>query len=242
MSHEEREIANAFDGNKIGDESKKELWKALAYVFTLIGLTTLPNDLESEVLEDFLRTEYRGLSVNEFRQAFKMAAKGSLDCDTNHYQNFSSQYVAKILNAYFVKAKEVRLLVERKEVAQISKEIPKEANWSQTWEELKESAKKSPIGKMIIPLPLYDWLVSEGILTLTVDEKIDLFDEVFLKYKSDLKSKKESGIITRQEIIDYEQIRDISADELKKGYDLHVRLAIEAKKTAIKNLLYGKDM
>lgn len=60
-----------------------------------------------------LKRYYDNLSVEDFRLAFEMAVAGELDtflprdwrgnADARHYQQFSAEYICKILNAYKVK-------------------------------------------------------------------------------------------------------------------------------------------
>ena len=80
----------------------------LAYIFTLIGLTRLPDKMELEVIEDYIRTTYPYFTVQEMRIAFKMAVQGRFECNTDHYEKFSPKYISQIMNAYKAKANEIR--------------------------------------------------------------------------------------------------------------------------------------
>lgn len=241
-STDEIEIYKAFTGAKIGNENKTILKQNLVYVFTLIGLTNFPNEIEEAVLLDYLYDQYSGLSVNEFKQAFKMAAAGKLDCDTAHYQNFSPAYVSKILNAYFVKAREVRRLTERTETKQEPHKIEIKCDWSEVWQDLKEKAKNTVFEKLIFPVVIYDWLEEKGEMKLSVDEKIDLFDSAFFEYRANLHRRVAIGKCNVQECHEYEKIKDLDHTTLKKGSELHSKIVVEAKRLAIKKLLYENKM
>ena len=101
-------IIEAFRGDKLNLVSPVTLRENLAYIFTLIGLTRLPDVVELEVIEDFIRTTYPFFTIQEMRIAFKMAVQGKFDCNIEHYEKFSPKYISGIMNAYKAKANQVR--------------------------------------------------------------------------------------------------------------------------------------
>ena len=101
-------IIEAFKGDKLNLVSPVTLRENLAYIFTLIGLTRLPDVVELEVIEDFIRTTYPFFTIQEMRIAFKMAVQGKFDCNIEHYEKFSPKYISGIMNAYKAKANQVR--------------------------------------------------------------------------------------------------------------------------------------
>lgn len=101
-------IIEAFRGDKLNLISPITLRENLAYIFTLIGLTRLPDVVELEVIEDFIRTTYPFFTIQEMRIAFKMAVQGKFDCNIEHYEKFSPKYISGIMNAYKAKANQVR--------------------------------------------------------------------------------------------------------------------------------------
>ena len=101
-------IIEAFKGDKLNLISPVTLRENLAYIFTLIGLTRLPDTTELEVIEDYIRTTYPYFTIQEMRIAFKMAVQGKFDCNIEHYEKFSPKYISGIMNAYKSKANQVR--------------------------------------------------------------------------------------------------------------------------------------
>ena len=101
-------IIEAFTGDKLNLISPVTLRENLAYIFTLIGLTRLPDVTELEVIEDYIRTTYPYFTIQEMRIAFKMAVQGKFDCNIEHYEKFSPKYISGIMNAYKSKANQVR--------------------------------------------------------------------------------------------------------------------------------------
>jgi hypothetical protein len=108
IAKEDLPIIEAFKGDKLNLISPVTLRENLAYIFTLIGLTRLPDTIELEVIEDFIRTTYPFFTIQEMRIAFKMAVQGKFDCNIEHYEKFSPKYISGIMNAYKIKANQVR--------------------------------------------------------------------------------------------------------------------------------------
>ena len=71
-------------------------------LFVLTGLKNdnFPDQIQTDVLINFIREEYGNFSFQEFLLAFKMAIKNELEIDPNHYQLFSAPYIARIMSAY----------------------------------------------------------------------------------------------------------------------------------------------
>jgi hypothetical protein len=98
-----REIIIAHHQDRICDISDLEpLKQALRYVMTLIGIKAenVPSESQKMVLFDFVKSELGYFSPEEFRIAFKLAAAKKLNCDVEHFQNFSAAYVGRIMDSY----------------------------------------------------------------------------------------------------------------------------------------------
>lgn len=98
-----REIVIAAHQNRICDLSDLEpLKQALRYVMTLIGIKAenMPSESQKMVLFDFVKSELGYFTPEEFRIAFKLAASKKLNCDVEHFQNFSAAYVGRIMDGY----------------------------------------------------------------------------------------------------------------------------------------------
>ena len=108
IAKEDLPIIEAFKGDKLNLISPVTLRENLAYIFTLIGLTRLPDTTELEVIEDYIRSTYPFFTIQEMRIAFKMAVQGKFDCNIEHYEKFSPKYISGIMNAYKIKANQVR--------------------------------------------------------------------------------------------------------------------------------------
>lgn len=83
---------------------------ALKYIFGLTGLKAenLPNDEQKLILIEFIRSEFKNWTCDEFVNAFRLLVAGHLDFDGNHYQNFNAMYFSNVMAAY--KAKKIDIL------------------------------------------------------------------------------------------------------------------------------------
>lgn len=74
----------------------------------LVGLRAqnYPDDLEKQVLLNFIQEHYGGHTPGEIKLAFEMAILRKLDVDPVCYENFSIAYFAGIMEAYRVWARE----------------------------------------------------------------------------------------------------------------------------------------
>jgi len=105
-------IINARNQPKIHElnEPNIPIKSALKYIFGLTGLKAenLPNDEQRIILLEFIRTEFKNWTCDEFVNAFRLLVAGHLDFDGNHYQNFNAMYFSNVMAAY--KAKKIDVL------------------------------------------------------------------------------------------------------------------------------------
>lgn len=83
-------------------ESDEPIRQVLRYIFTLIGIRAenIPNDVQKSVLINYIQNDLKQYSVDDLKIAFHLMLKNELDCEPNHYQNFSPMYLAQVMNAY----------------------------------------------------------------------------------------------------------------------------------------------
>lgn len=71
-------------------------------LFALSGLRSenFPDEYQTDLLISFIREDLGNFSIKDFKIAFRLAMKGDLEIDPNHYQAFSAVYLGKIMRAY----------------------------------------------------------------------------------------------------------------------------------------------
>ena len=105
----------AFSGERIRSLNSTIFKQNLVYIMQLIGITN-PGEVKLAILEDWIRTEYGGFTINEVKVAFKqMVANEFID----HYQNFSPAYFSQVMDRYKKKANEVRKMIPQERVEAI---------------------------------------------------------------------------------------------------------------------------
>jgi len=106
----------AFSGDRIRSLNQTMLHQNLIYIMQLVGINVIPDKVKLAVLEDWIRSEYGGFTINEIKVAFKqMVANDFLD----HYQNFSPAYFSQVMDRYKKKANEVRKMMPQERVEAI---------------------------------------------------------------------------------------------------------------------------
>lgn len=83
-------------------QSDEPIKQVLRYVFTLIGLKAenIPNEIQKSVLISYIQNDLKHFSVDDIRIAFHLLLKNELDCEPNHFQNFSAMYLSQVMNSY----------------------------------------------------------------------------------------------------------------------------------------------
>jgi hypothetical protein len=178
----------------------QEMCKLIILAGELVGVPPekMPGKDGTVLIANFATLHYGHFTVEEIKTAFMLAAAGELEAE-GHYQVFSAKYFGAVMNAYKVRGNQVA-----KEIFEGPKELPpsepKEADWTEAWEHIKAQAKIKPIDKVIIPVPVYDWLVKKGELKLSAEERRNLMIEAKREWIGEL------------------EMGGISAREVKKGH------------------------
>ena len=105
----------SFSGERVRNLNSTIFKQNLVYLMQLVGINN-PGEVKLAILEDWIRTEYGGFTINEVKVAFKqMVANDFID----HYQNFSPAYFSQVMDRYKKKANEVRKMMPQERVEAI---------------------------------------------------------------------------------------------------------------------------
>jgi hypothetical protein len=196
----------------------------------LIGIraANLPSEEETFVLINFINKNYGLHTAAEIRLAFEMAISGKLDLGKDgakSFENFSCEYFSRIMNAYrkwsIEEIKYIKPLTENLLPAP-------PVDWSIEWEDLK-SRSKNGFDKIIIGLPVYDWLVKENILKLSVEEK----ENILLRARLELKEELENEVMPSSKI----DLANLMEKNWKVNSRILHRVQIKAKILSVRDLL-----
>ena len=87
---------------RLADMPEIQLKNVLRYVFMVCGIRgqNIPTGDEKEFLHLYIRKFYGNHTGGEVRQAFDMAIQNRLEVDPRTFENFSTEYFARIMNAF----------------------------------------------------------------------------------------------------------------------------------------------
>lgn len=165
-------LSSAIVGRKIAESSTEELKQTIRYILVKLGVRerNWPEDDEKIILLRHFVENYAWHTLNEIVLAFDMAIVGKLDGDFACYENFTCEYVSRVMRAYRRWAAE-----EYKQIpAPPSPERPKEkiSDFAMLrW--LAQEIQFIKTGKPVefVPLELYDYLDMRGKINISKEEK-----------------------------------------------------------------------
>jgi len=225
--------SNNFEMALVGEKVKdggEALSICLRESMLLVGIRSanMPNQMEFDVLKNFIQNNYGGHTVAEIRLAFEMAITGKLGVESNCFENFSCQYVSGIMNAYRKWAsQEIKQLPKKEDLPQLP---PAPVDWTSHWNDLLDSYRKG--NERIIILPIYEWLIETGKLVLTLEDKKALYDKAKNIYQNEFGYAVQVGNATPQI---KSLLNQIFTDKVSE--DLKVKIGNRAKLLAVKGLI-----
>ena len=207
----EKEILTAFVGERMRNLNSTIFKQNLVYLMQLVGINN-PGEVKLAILEDWIRTEYGGFTINEVKVAFKqMVANDFID----HYQNFSPAYFSQVMDRYKKKANEVRKMMPQERVEAIPHLTDLEII-DYSYQEYKLLENRT-FDRLFNPLSVFTKLNSSGIKKWTKEDGA-------------LAKKKLMEIITykanKMDIISAKQYRDEWTDSWLKNQARAVAVAL----------------
>ena len=134
------------------------------------------NTLISEFTK-YLTENCGDLNPEEVAYAFRNYAMGTKDWGKSMNLHLINEPIAEYRKVRrHISELEERASESAKD-AQISIEPPKEVDWSQEWEKIKESARNGTINTLYIVTPIYDWLKRTNQLTVSGAERIQILED-----------------------------------------------------------------
>jgi hypothetical protein len=207
----EKEIMQSFSGERVRNLNSTIFKQNLVYLMQLVGINN-PGEVKLAILEDWIRTEYGGFTINEVKVAFKqMVANDFID----HYQNFSPAYFSQVMDRYKKKANEVRKMIPQERVEAIPHLTDLEII-DYSYQEYKLLENRT-FERLFNPISVFTKLNSSGI-------------KVWTKEDGALAKKKLMEIITykanKMDIISAKQYRDEWTDQWLKNQARAVAVAL----------------
>lgn len=188
------------------------------------------NTLVSE-FQNYLTEQCSDMNIDEVSYAVRTYGLQVKDWGKNMNLSLIDQPIAM----YRAKRAELSELEERAARPKIdAPAAPTEGDWSECWEDVKLAAKAGTMHRMIIPVAVYDWLVRTGKLTLTPDEKKELYKQAIQSF---IHKCTDEMAMRRLQPDDRADMRRLGEADWELKYpDLQVRMANLAKIHAVKEL------
>lgn len=226
------------EGRLISQLSLVEVKQILTAFAAIMGIpaNNMPTEEVMIATIQALVRNFSNMREGEIRKAFEMAATGQLDT-VEHFQNLSLKYICTVLNAYRVKVNMAMRHYERSRQEPQSVPFEGEVDWSSTVNFLIEASTQQDPKSLIIPLDIYDWLISKGEIKPTADEKKACMKRAELELSHDLMNRMIAGKCSGEEKQWHELLKTSS---YKKGDRLQTRLSLIAKRILVRDYLKSK--
>lgn len=166
-------------GKLIHESSEDELKTKLKVIYTMVGLRPqhFPEDEEKAFLHTYIYQKYANKTLNELVLAFDLAIQGQLNIeDVKVYDQFSCEYLAKIMNGYREWLKIVHhnkfthkspdAIEEKKELTDVE------------WDEWIEDIKTYNVD--LIPISCYEYLIRKEKISPTNEIKKEHFQKAII--------------------------------------------------------------
>lgn len=112
----ETKLIQARTGHTLRMLNDNDLKQVLRYAMVLVGLRSnnMPTDEEKFVLLNFIRSNFGNMTLEEIKLAFDFAVSGKLGIDAKCYENFSCEYVGRILSTFLNFSKQETMISSQK--------------------------------------------------------------------------------------------------------------------------------
>jgi len=161
------EFELAISGKKLNSCPIEDLKSALRYSMLLVGIRAknMPDEEEKEVLINFTLKHFGSHTQQEIKLAFELAVAGKLELGesgANCYENFSCEFVGRIMAAYRKWASRQIEINPVKEVIQTL--LPIKTDWTEICEYNYEKFLSGKYNISLWPWQMYEHYIEKGLL------------------------------------------------------------------------------
>ena len=112
-------------------------------------------------------------------------------------------------------------------------------DWSEEWNQVKEAAKNRKIETSIIPVAIYEWLVRKNMLSLSSEDKWELFNQAHASMIQKLQIDISEG---KADMNDIQKLKFLQQPDWKIRDDLYIPVINAAKVMAVKQLAMSESL
>jgi hypothetical protein len=118
-SNNGNEYELAIASKKVKESSDEEIKQVLRFAMILVGIKAATisamAEEEKQILIQFFKTQFGWFSLDEIKIAFTKACACELDVDARPFENFTCEYIGRIMKAYKEWATEEKIKLRSKE-------------------------------------------------------------------------------------------------------------------------------
>lgn len=183
-------VDKVLSGKMVQNATEQEFSEKMKVIYLMIGLRPhhFPADEEKSFLHNYIFQKYGNKTLNELVLAFDLAIQGQLEVDdVKVYDQFTCEYFAKIMTGY---RQWLMQVVKNSDTLknQNAMQVENKTELSlDEWAEWINDAKKYPFE--LIPNAIYDFLVKQGAIILSNDQKHVLMGKAITYASSRLEGK-----------------------------------------------------
>lgn len=171
------------------DSTNAELAKEFQKIYFIIGLRPqhFPDDNQSVLIFNYLRSSYPLRTLDELFLAFDLAIKGMFEVDElKVYDQFTIAYLVGIMNAYrkYVNDLNSKIQYQPPVEQKVILNAQDKRNDIEDYLKRKDLTRRNLI---MIPLYIYDNMVELGYINQSENEKIELYKQAVKMYESRLR-------------------------------------------------------
>lgn len=100
INKHEAMVVAACNTMTIKEASDKDIRSLIVYINTMVGIKSLPSDIEDLVLLDYIKSSLANYTLDEFKLAFTLYCDGKLSENREHFQSLSTLYLGRIMESY----------------------------------------------------------------------------------------------------------------------------------------------
>lgn len=223
-----QQLVAAMQDKRVADSSMEEVKEVLRYAMMKLGLRgqNLPSEIEKMLIIHHVFSNYGGHSLDEIRFAFDLAILRKLDVDPQCYENFSCDYISRIMAAYRKWAAQ-----EARELPTPPPELPPVVESLSPFAMLRWLVREIRFiktGKPVdfVPPELYDYLDKRGAIKATIEQKYEYIQKAVSRRLGELAKEATNSSDALQK---YEQFKRMTEKGCLNGIEV-ARAKLLAKK------------
>lgn len=178
LTGKNQEYQQVFESKKIAQATPEEVKQELKKIFLFLNIKTQPDELQKDMIVSFVLNDLKRFALTELLLAYRLCASGQVKAEIEHFQNFNSIYIGKIMVKYEEwkreKVKNIKLETNKRESLLLNQqnEVTPEQRNLESYNHLCEFVEEHnelPMGWNW--LHVYQHMDANGLVDMDVEDK-----------------------------------------------------------------------